>query len=229
VVLDAELVCLADDGKPDFAALRRRLAARGRTAAQKASEAAPAMLMVFDLLHLDGRAVRELPYGARRDLLAELSLDGPAWQTPAHFVGRAAELGAATADQDLEGIVAKRLDSPWTPGRRTAHWVKSKHRRRERLVITGWRERSDAPEEFLVARQRPDGKLVPAGAVSLGLAAAQRADLLDVLAAQALPRRRRGGIRLSTTLVEATVDSHGRPDGPVRDAVMRELHLRNNA
>jgi hypothetical protein len=53
---------------------------------------------------------------------------------------------------------------------------------------------------------------------------AQRDGLFDVLTARELPPRRRRGIRWSATLVEATVDFHGRPDGPVRDAVLREVH-----
>jgi bifunctional non-homologous end joining protein LigD len=224
-VLDAELVCLAADGKPDFAGLRRRLVARGRATATRAPEVAPATLMVFDVLHFEGRAVRELPYVARRELLDELALEGPAWRTPAHFIGRATELAIATADQGLEGIVAKRLDSPWTPGRRTPCWVKTKHRRRETLVITGWRERRNGLEEFLVARQGRDGELAPAGTVSFGLAATEP----DLLAARELPRRHRRDIRLSATRVAAEVEFHGRTDGPVRDAVLHRVHFGTKA
>lgn len=67
--------------------------------------------MIFDALHVDGRAVRELPCAARRELLASLELEGPAWRTPRHFVGQAEALLAATAEQGLEGVVAKRLDA----------------------------------------------------------------------------------------------------------------------
>lgn len=189
VVLDGELVCLSADGKPDFAALRRRLIARGSEAAARAAAAGPSTLMAFDVLHLDGRAVRKLPYTQRRELLAELGLDGVAWRTPGHFVGQAALLAAATADQGLEGIVTKRLDAPWTLSRRSARWVKTKHRRREVLVVTGWREREDGPDEFLLARSEPDGVLCPAGSVAFGIDAETRASLIDVLAAHELPRR----------------------------------------
>jgi bifunctional non-homologous end joining protein LigD len=223
VVLDGELVCLAVDGKPDFAALRRRLVARGTAASARAAAQSPATLMVFDVLHLDGRAVRELPYAGRRELLAELALDGPAWRTPGHFLGRGADLATATAAQGLEGIVSKRVDAPWLVGRRSASWVKTKHRRRETVLITGWREPADQPVEFLVARRGADGELSPAGAVARGLGAEQRAELIDVLAAVEQPRRRRNGVRWTAAPVEATVECHGRLDGPVRDAVLREV------
>ena len=94
--------------------------------------------MIFDLLYLDGRTTLELPYRERRALLEELELQGPAWQTPAYHAGEGRELLAAAAEQRLEGVVAKRLDSPYRPGRRTDEWLKIKHVNRQELVIGGW-------------------------------------------------------------------------------------------
>ena len=65
----------------------------------------------------------ELPYAARRELLASLELEGPAWRTPRHFVGQAEHLLAATAEQGLEGVVAKRLDAAYRAGR-SRTWIK---------------------------------------------------------------------------------------------------------
>src|SRR3954453_3041571 len=87
LLLDGELVCLAPDGAPDFAALRKRL-----TGSQQRGPAARAALIIFDVLHADGRAVRALPYRQRRELLDELALRGTSWQTPECFVGEAREL-----------------------------------------------------------------------------------------------------------------------------------------
>ena len=224
VVLDGELVCLGSDGKPDFAALRARLGvSRARAAA--AQRRSPASLVLFDVLHLDGRAVRELPYCRRRELLAELALEGPAWRTPRQFVGEEGEaLLGLTAEQGLEGVVAKRLDSPYMPGRRSSTWVKQKHRRRERFIVTGWRERDRALPEFLLARRAANGSLRPAGSASLGLSAAQRAELLGALAAHELPsRRRRSSVRWAAPIIEVDADIHGPVNGAVRDAVLRSV------
>jgi bifunctional non-homologous end joining protein LigD len=69
VLLDGELVHLAGDGRPDFGRLRRRLTARDASAAAAGSARHPATLVIFDVLHLDGRAVRALAYHERRHLL----------------------------------------------------------------------------------------------------------------------------------------------------------------
>ena len=85
VILDGELVRLDGEDKPDFAALRNRF---GRRPGRRSGRVPPVTLMIFDGLHLDGRAVRQLPYAARRELLAGLGLNGPAWRVPRHFVGQ---------------------------------------------------------------------------------------------------------------------------------------------
>lgn len=153
---------------------------------------------------LDRRATRQLPYAARRELLASLDLEGPAWRAPHHhFVGAEHRL-AATAEQGLEGVVAKRLDAAYRAGRSRA-WIKQKHRRRERLAVSGWREREGSLPELLLARLGADGR-VRAGCASLGLDADQRTEPLETsgprrcedhappcpLGARGPPRRARG-------------------------------------
>ena len=217
VTVDGELVCLrADDGRPDFAQLRRRLGGHARNPQ-------PAMLQVFDVLHLDGHSTRALPYRERRALLEELALDGPAWRTPASialesagdFVARVKELG-------LEGVVAKRLGSTYLPGRRCTAWVKHKLRREERLAVTGIRHSPEGrAEAVFVARQLPDGSLLRAGSIELGL----RAELMHELDRRLaeLPARRRGAVASYPPEVSVVASVHGLPDGAVRDGVLREI------
>jgi bifunctional non-homologous end joining protein LigD len=112
-------VCFADDGSPDFERLRSRLRSTGQ-AALRASASAPATFLAFDLLHLDERPTLGLPYSVRRELLQELELEGPAWQTPRNFVGQPGAALAATLERDLEGVVAKRLNSRYQPAHETA-------------------------------------------------------------------------------------------------------------
>jgi bifunctional non-homologous end joining protein LigD len=94
--------------------------------------------MIFDLLHLDGRCVRDLPYPERREILESLGLEAQRWHTPRHHVGGGEELLEAARRQGLEGVVAKRLDSPYRPGGRSGEWVKKRLWRRQEFVIGGW-------------------------------------------------------------------------------------------
>ena len=216
VVLDGELVCLRQDGRPDFARLRRRLAGTG-------ANPAPALLQVFDVLHLDGRSTRALPYRERRALLEELALDGPAWRTPASIVlDRSDPFVASVAELGLEGVVAKRLGSRYTPGRRSPSWIKHKLRRDERLALTGIRRRPDGrPEALFVARRLADGSLSRAGSIELGL----RSDLIEALELKlaTLAARRRGAVAWYPPEVSVIASCHGLPDGAVRDAVLRDI------
>jgi bifunctional non-homologous end joining protein LigD len=224
VILDGELVCFAEDGHPDFHRLRGRLRSHGHAAAI-ASRRAPATFLAFDLLHLDGRSTRGLPYEARRELLDELELERPAWRTPRNFVGEAEAVLASTEQCGLEGVVAKRLDGPYKPGARNGAWVKHKHRRREPFLITAWSPAQPGrPQSFFLARRLEDGSLEPAGSVSLGLASDARERLCARLQAAELPHRRRDQrVRRVEPAVVALVDFHGPARGPVRDALLRSI------
>ena len=215
VTLDGELVCLRDDGRPDFARLRRRLT--------PTRNPDPVMLQVFDVLHFDGCSTRALPYRERRALLQELALDGPVWRTPASVVvDRAEDFVARVAALGLEGVVAKRLASTYVPGRRCTAWVKHKLRREERLAVSGVRRTGEGRvEAILVSRRQSDGSLSGAGSIELGLRR-ELVDLLEQHLAQ-LPKRQRGAVAWYPAEVSMIASIHGLPDRPVRDAVLREV------
>jgi bifunctional non-homologous end joining protein LigD len=140
-VLDGEIVAFGEDGAPSFERLQRRMHVSAPSAIARLQKSTPVVFAIFDLLYLDGRSLMALPYEQRRVRLEELELGGPAWRVPAAFPGSVrpgAELLKATAAQGLEGVVAKRLDSRYEPGRRTGAWVKVKNMHRQELVIGGW-------------------------------------------------------------------------------------------
>jgi bifunctional non-homologous end joining protein LigD len=216
VTLDDELVCLRPDGHPDFARLGRRLTG-------SANNRHPVILQDFDLLHLDGRSTRALPYTERRGLLKELALEGPAWRTPTSLaVDRAEDFVARVAELGLEGVVAKRRDSRYLPGRRTTAWLKHKVRREERLAVTELRRtRSGALEAIFVARRHSDGSFTRAGSIELGL---QR-DLVERLEGRLaeLPARRRVSVAWYPAEVSVVASLHGLSGRPVRDAILRQV------
>ena len=137
-ILDGEIVSLDADGRPSFQALQRRMNLGSPAQAKTAARHAPVTYQIFDLLWLDGHPLTELPYIERRERLVALALSDERWQTPDNVLGRGAEVLHASEQQGLEGIVAKRLRSRYTPGRRTRDWIKIKNTGIEEFVIGGW-------------------------------------------------------------------------------------------
>jgi bifunctional non-homologous end joining protein LigD len=123
-ILDGELVVLDERGHASFQAIQRHLA--------------PAVFVCFDILSLDGRDVTGLRWQERRPLLERLGLSGERWQTSPVTMGDGARARAAAEDLEFEGVVCKRLDSPYLPGRRSTAWRKVKATKGQELVIGGW-------------------------------------------------------------------------------------------
>jgi bifunctional non-homologous end joining protein LigD len=176
VVLDGELVVLDGDGRPSFAAIQQHQD--------------PVTFMVFDVLRVDGRDLTGLAWRDRRRVLEQLALRGPTWQTPAVVEGDADAALDTARRLGLEGIVAKRVDSPYRPGRRTTAWRKLKIRNRQELVVGGWlpgegRLTGTVGSLLLGYYERPRaGTLVYAGRVGSGLDDAAR----DALASRLVVR-----------------------------------------
>jgi bifunctional non-homologous end joining protein LigD len=137
-VLDGELVAFDEDGKPSFERLQQRIHNTDPNVVRRRMESHPVVYVIFDLLYLDGTDLTGEPYSRRRELLEGLGLSGESWQTPGHSIGHAKELLAASKEQGLEGVMLKRLDSVYAPGKRTGAWLKVKNVSRQEMVIGGW-------------------------------------------------------------------------------------------
>jgi bifunctional non-homologous end joining protein LigD len=189
-VLDGEIVAFDDAGRPSFERLQKRMHVTSPSSIRRLSKSTPVIYAIFDLLYLDGHSLMRLPYEERRARLEELGLGGPAWRVPAVHPGRGQALWEATEAQGLEGIVAKRLDSRYEPGRRTGAWVKIKHTRRQELVIAGWLpgegRRTDRIGALLMGVYDEGGALRYAGRVGTGFTDR----MLDDLRARLAPLRR---------------------------------------
>lgn len=137
-ILDGEIVAFDADGRPSFQLLQRRMHVASESQIRRLRESTPVTLMIFDLLYLDGHSLFDLAYEDRRERLEGLELDGPSWQTPAYRRGEGAALLEASREHGLEGIVAKRLESRYVPGRRSRDWLKVKNWRGQEFAIGGW-------------------------------------------------------------------------------------------
>jgi bifunctional non-homologous end joining protein LigD len=137
-VLDGELVAFDAAGRPSFGALQQRMHVTDPGAVRALAGRVPVVYLIFDLLRLSGHSLLERPYRDRRELLDQLELTGDGWNTPPAF-DDGADLLAASRARGLEGVVAKRRDSRYEPGRRSAAWRKIKHVRTQEVVLGGWR------------------------------------------------------------------------------------------
>jgi bifunctional non-homologous end joining protein LigD len=172
VVVDGEIVALDAQGRPDFGALQPRMHRTGGAEVRRMAAAAPVTYLVFDLLALDGEDLLDLPYAERRARLDALHLTGSRWSETPWFRGGGADVRAASRENGLEGVVAKRLDSPYRPGVRGPEWRKVKNVRTQSVVVGGWRpgqgRRAGGIGSLLVGVPDDEGRLVYVGHVGTG-------------------------------------------------------------
>jgi len=193
-VLDGELVAFDEDGKPSFERLQQRIHNSDENVVRRRMKTHPVVYAIFDLLYLDGEDLATQPYTRRRELLEGLELAGEAWQTPGYSAGHAKELLEASKEQGLEGVILKRLDSTYSPGKRTGAWLKVKNVSRQEMVIGGWTPGEGRRKNHLGALlvgyfERDGGKPVLryAGKVGTGFKAAD----LTAIAARLAPLERK--------------------------------------
>lgn len=185
LLLDGELVALRD-GRPDFRAVMQRVApgggpwSRGGVAGE--AQALPVTLMLFDVMRAAGTDVTKLPLRSRRELLTSAGLGSGSVLVPAAY-DDADAIWAATRADGIEGVVSKRMDSPYREGVRSDEWLKAVHRRSDTFVVIGWRPitgTTGTVGALLIAEPTPDG-LVYRGRVGTGLAGGAGKQLLEWL------------------------------------------------
>ena len=127
VILDGEAVALDATGVPSFGEMQNR------------ARSTRVEFWAFDILHLDGRSLLRAKYSDRRRLLEALG-DGGGVIVPPALHGDGAEALEHAREQRWEGVIAKKRDSTYQPGRRSASWVKDKIWNTQEVVIGGWRQ-----------------------------------------------------------------------------------------
>ncbi|MFT5143867.1 MAG: bifunctional non-homologous end joining protein LigD [Thalassolituus oleivorans] len=182
-VFDGEIVCLDPEGRPEFGRVIRRLQRRGEAAVARAAQKDPVVCYLFDCLYLDGRPLAKDPIETRRAWLEDLIRP----ETPFRFSQTVADgelLFRAVKAQGLEGIVAKRKGSVYTPGRRSGAWLKIKSEYDVTLRIMGYTRgtgaRSDTVGSLVVAEE-VEGGLVYRGHLGSGFTERALADLAEAL------------------------------------------------
>ncbi|MDH6283937.1 non-homologous end-joining DNA ligase [Prescottella agglutinans] len=183
-ILDGEIVALGADGRPSFGRLQRRMHVHRPTSVIRSQ--IPATYYVFDILALDGESTTGLPYLERRGLLTALEASGQRVQVPPYWTGVDGERILELArEHHLEGVVAKRVDSIYQPGRRSRSWIKVPIRKSCEAIILGWVRgsgtASDGVGSLLLGVYNDDRVLVHIGAVGTGFTSTARRALRDLL------------------------------------------------
>jgi bifunctional non-homologous end joining protein LigD len=137
-ILDGELVVLDERGRPDFGLMQTRMAQSDAHEIRRSMATHPVQFLAFDILALGGKDLTKRTYAERRATLEALGLRSSQWAVPPYQTGSGEVVLEASRDLNLEGVVAKRLDSPYLPGVRSPHWVKVRNRNRQEFVVGGW-------------------------------------------------------------------------------------------
>jgi len=183
-LFDGELVVLDSEGKPSFSRLQHRMHATSPAMVRRVAAADPVSLVIFDLLHLDGRSLLALDYDQRRSVLEALAIGAPGWAVTPSFTEEAgADVFRTSARLGMEGVVAKRRSSTYHPGERSRDWVKVKDQHMQEVVIGGYTEgngsrRSDFGALLLGLPSGDHRTLTFVGKVGTGFSDASRRQLL---------------------------------------------------
>ena len=179
-IVDGEVVAFDESGRPSFSLLQARAGFQRRRDAS-----VPIVYEVFDLLHLDGRSLVDVPLEERKRLLREHLREDPLVRYAGHIEGDGVALYESARAQGLEGVMAKRRNSRYEPGRRSHAWQKLKVRLEQEFVVGGWEPGSVAHRDLgalLLGVHGDGGELRFAGEVGSGLDARTRRELLARLA-----------------------------------------------
>ncbi len=176
-IVDAEIVCLKD-GIPHFPSVTSRL--HLKTGRAQAAVTNPITVMVFDVLSIEHNSVMDEPLMARKRMLSGMLLPGRPFE-----LSRVYENGERLYDKEqekgAEGIIAKRRDSLYLPGRRTRDWLKIKIMYEEEVTCYGFSDGKGKREGLFGALLFKDLKGKPAGNVGTGFTDEELRVMMDFL------------------------------------------------
>ena len=182
-VFDGEIVCFDSAGRPNFKNVIHRMQRTADGDIQRSMKKYPAFCYLFDCLMLDGRPLVNDPLIRRREWLEDSVRKGGSYRI-SETVEEGQELFDAAKKMQLEGIMAKDINSRYIPGKRSAGWIKVKVRQSAEALIIGYTEgRGDRQELFgaLQLAEWVDGELVYRGKVGTGFNSKSMKELYDGL------------------------------------------------
>jgi DNA ligase D-like protein (predicted polymerase)/DNA ligase D-like protein (predicted ligase)/DNA ligase D-like protein (predicted 3'-phosphoesterase) len=182
-LFDAEIVCLDEAGRPEFKKVINRLQTSAETDIQRKSTSQPVYCYLFDCLYLDGRSITSEPIERRYEWLADAVKKGTNYRLSEIFDDGEA-LFKAAREHNLEGIMAKKRESAYFPGRRTNLWQKIKVRESDECMVIGYtRGKGDRRQYFgaLHLAQQVNGDMQYRGKVGTGFNESMMAEISEEL------------------------------------------------
>lgn len=137
-ILDGELVCLGEDNKPDFFALQSRCLKSDKFKIELAQKLSPVQYCVFDILYYDDKNLINLPLLKRKDYLKKYVKEQNGITISRYIAGNGKDFFELIKKRDLEGIVAKRVDSVYKIGKRSESWLKIKTFNEDDVIICAY-------------------------------------------------------------------------------------------
>lgn len=180
VVIDAEVVVMSPAGTPDFGLALRREQVRQAPRALTLSKQHPALFVAFDLVYEDFVSIADRPLVERRARLATLieRTDHPRFVFSEEIEGDGPTILDEVCARGLEGVVAKRRDSRYAPGKRPDSWIKIKRGHVLQCVVMGYQQTGRDLKSLIIATNDESGALRCIGKVGSGLTDELRQDLL---------------------------------------------------
>lgn len=173
VVVDGEIIVLDDGGEPNFQYLQH----------YSENQERPIQFQIFDLLQLNGKDTTGLTLVERKELLKEVIPENAVIKYSDHIQEKGEAFFELTRKRNLEGIMAKKMDSLYYPGKRTANWLKIKHHRTREAIIAGYTKPAGARKYFgaLILGAYEGNDLIYIGHTGTGFSNASLKELYDVM------------------------------------------------
>ena len=178
-VLDGELIVMVN-GVPDFYELQKRTLLNDKFKIRLGAEKLPASFVAYDCLQYGHKVLFDVPLIERKSLLQEVVREDDRIAVSRFIPEKGTELFALTVQQELEGVVAKRKDSLYFPGKRTKDWIKFKRMADKDFIICGY-EPGDVVS--LILGEYQGDELIYGGTVTLGV----RKEIVKVLKKSSCP------------------------------------------
>jgi bifunctional non-homologous end joining protein LigD len=163
IILDGEIVVLNEKGKPDFQKLQQ----------YDAHQHLPILYYVFDCLYFEGKSLMNLPLTERKEIARKALPASNIIQYSDHVEGAGKECFRQAVKLDLEGIIAKRAQSLYIPGKRSRDWLKIKNHNTQEAIIAGYTSPRGSRSYFgaLILGIMKNGKLEYIGHTGTGFTA----------------------------------------------------------